>query len=189
MSTTRTFIAIPLSATVRRKAEQLVTRLSASGAKVKWVAPQQIHITLKFLGEVPNEQTIDVCRAVAAAAEGTPPFDIECQGAGAFPSPERPRIVWGGVGAGSETLVPLQAAIEEAMGGLGYPFEARRYVPHLTLGRVRGGGRELARLGELIRAEATTPLGESPVDEVLVMASYLERTGPSYEVLGRAPLG
>ena len=189
MSTTRTFIAIPLSTTVRRKAEQLVGRLSASGAKVRWVASPQMHITLKFLGEVPNEQIIDVCRAVVSASEGRDPFDIECQGAGAFPSPERPRTVWAGVGRGSETIVPLQAAIEEAMGALGYPFEARRYVPHLTLGRVRGGGRELARLGELIRAEGTTPLGESPVDEVLVMASYLEKTGPSYEVLGRAPLG
>jgi len=189
MNTIRTFIAVDVTDAVRERAADLVRRLQAAGANVKWVDTHNMHLTLKFLGDIPDRETADVCRAVAEATSGHPPFNIGLRGAGAFPNASRPRIVWLGVDRGVAELESLQKSIERALAKLGYPKEARRFHPHLTRGRVRRGGAAVRDLGRLIRDNEQFDGGSAGIDKVLVFASFLDKEGPTYNVLGRAPLG
>jgi 2'-5' RNA ligase len=188
LSTLRTFIAIELSQDVRQRAADLITRLARTGVKVKWVESDKMHLTLKFLGDVSQEQIPTVCSTVADAVRGTGTFSIDCRGAGAFPRVSRPRTVWLGFGAGTEQLVRLQEVIDKALAKVGFPREGRKYKPHLTLGRVRDGGAGVSSLGDLVQHNSDFVAGESTVEQVVVFASELTREGPIYTVLGRARL-
>lgn len=183
----RTFIAVEMSAEVRAHARQLITRLQGCGAKATWVKPEAMHLTLKFLGEVDLLDIPAVCDAVTLAVSDLPPFEVEVQGAGAFPTAARPRTVWLGVRRGQEELVALHDAVERAISRLGFRQENRRFRPHLTLGRVRGD-RGLQELGEVVRQHADFVGGIASVDEVVVFSSELESGGPIHEPLAVAPL-
>jgi 2'-5' RNA ligase len=183
----RTFIAVEMSQEVRARASQLVTRLQGTAAKVTWVKPQAMHLTLKFLGDVDLIDISAVCEAVTGAVADLPPFEIEVHGAGAFPSVGRPRTIWLGVGRGEEELVELHTAVERALAGLGFRQENRRFRPHLTLGRVRGD-RDLAALGQLLSEHTGYVGGVTSIDDVVVFSSELEAEGPLHEPLAVAPL-
>ena len=187
-STIRTFVAVETSEAVRRRAVELVRTLAAAGADVKWVEPYNLHLTLKFLDEVAEPDMPGVCRAVQEAAAAVPPFDIEVRGAGAFPSPGRPRTLWLGAAGGAEAMIALQAAIDKALRKLGFPKETRRFEPHLTIGRVRGGGPTVVQLGRLLREQAEFDAGQFRVIETVVFASHLSPAGSTYEALSRAAL-
>lgn len=189
MDMIRTFIAVATSAAVRHRAVELIESLRLSRADVKWVDAHHMHLTLKFLGDVPADDVPAICGAVTAVTQQHSPLEISFCGAGAFPDPHRPRTVWLGLGGNLEPLAGLAAAIEKSLAELGYPPEARGFHPHLTLGRVRGGGPALRDLARLIRENATFEAGLTEIHEVLTFASHLDRTGPTYDVLGRAPLG
>ena len=138
MASIRTFIAVELSPRVLQRAGDLIARLSAAEAKINWVRPEQMHLTLKFLGDVPDTETPDICRVVSQVAAQFEPFEIICRGAGAFPNRERPRTLWIGIQDGAEELKALQAALDEALKKeLGYAKEPRGFHPHLTIGRVK----------------------------------------------------
>ncbi len=189
-STVRTFVAVEISAAIREKAGQLIDKLRASPADVKWVDTNNMHLTLKFLGDVPAREIVDVCRAVEQGAAEVGPFELEIRGAGAFPNVRRPRTLWLGVATGEAEMVTLHDRIEKPLKKLGYRPEHRRFHPHLTIGRVRrGGGSAVADLGELIAGQAEFHAGQLRVREVVVFSSQLDRTGPTYEALGRAKLG
>lgn len=183
----RTFIAVTASPAIRQAALKLTTLLGPVASDVKWVAPENLHWTLQFLGEVEQLEIHSVCTAVLTAALEVDSFDLEARGAGAFPAPDRPKTLWIGAGAGAQAMVALHDAIQRKLTRLGYRSEHRRFVPHVTLGRVgrdsppRPLVRELAGLAEY---EA----GSMLVDEVTVFASKLTSDGPLYEVLARAPL-
>lgn len=183
----RAFIAIEISSEVRSRARQLITRLSGTEAKVTWVKPHLIHLTLKFLGDVDLLDIPPVSAAVTAAVADVPPFEIEVHGAGAFPSAARPRTIWLGVNQGQQEMVELHDRVERALSGMGFRREQRRFRPHLTIGRVRGA-QALGELGELVSQHADFSGGISSVDELVVMSSELEREGPVYEPLAIAPL-
>lgn len=183
----RTFIAVEISPEVRSHARQLIGRMQDCGAKATWIKPEALHLTLKFLGEVDLVDIPAVCDAVTAAVADLPPFEIEVQGAGAFPTASRPRTIWLGVRRGQDDLVTLHEAVEQALSRLGYRQENRRFRPHLTLGRVRGD-RGLAELGEVVTQHADFVGGIASVDEVVVFSSELERDGPIHEPLAVAPL-
>ena len=189
MSFIRTFIAVEASSEIRSRAVDLIDRLKVAGATVKWVQPSHLHLTLKFLGDVEDAKIPSVCQAVLDAAAELKPFSIEWRGAGAFPASERPRTVWLGLGVGQESAASLQAAIEERLEKLGFHKEARRFHGHLTLGRVRGGGPTTRQLGELIGRNADFEAGKMTVSQVVVFASELNRSGPTYTTLSRAKLG
>jgi 2'-5' RNA ligase len=184
----RTFIAVPISASIRKRALDLIDRLGGTGAPVKWVAAANLHFTLKFLGEVQIEATADVCARVIDAASGQRPFSLVVQGAGAFPRPARPRAIWLGATDGTDEIVALHRSIEKALLPMGFRREQRRFVPHLTIGRVRSGPQRADELAALIENNADFAAGKTPVDEVVVVASFLDSTGPTYQRLGRAPL-
>jgi RNA 2',3'-cyclic 3'-phosphodiesterase len=188
MSRTRTFIGVDIGDQIRAAAAALQKDLARTGASVKWAAPESMHVTLLFLGEVDDRELHAVCKAVRDAAAGEPPFPLRVSGVGAFPTPRRPKILWAGITDGAEPLQRLNAALEERMLDLGcYRKEERGYTPHLTLGRVAGDADSFALAAELPKRLAWDG-GRTTVDEVLVFSSEMDRAGPVHTVIGRAPL-
>jgi 2'-5' RNA ligase len=187
--TFRTFVAVEISAAIRARAAELITMLAGTQADVKWVETHNLHLTLKFLGEVHEREITEVCRAVAQGAGQVEPFELEVRGAGAFPTAVRPRTVWLGASAGAEQMIVLHDRIEAQLAKLGYREEHRRFQTHLTIGRVRGGGPGIAELGTLLVEQADFAAGRMTVAKATVFCSTLTPAGPVYEVLGRAPLG
>lgn len=184
----RTFVAVEIPFEVRDRARRLIDQLAVTAANVKWVEPEHMHWTLKFLGDVGILETPAICEAVARAVEPLVPFDIEARGAGAFPDVQRPRTVWIGTGQGSEQMVELHDSIEHELAKLGYRAENRRFRPHLTIGRVRQSPAGIDELGELLRQNADFSSGLSTVYEVVVFSSQLSGRGPTYEPLCHAEL-
>ncbi len=187
----RTFIAVELSGTVIARAQEAIKLLKTSGAEVGWVDSAQMHLTLKFLGNVTEIETPDVCRVVAEAAAGIEPFEIVFKGLGAFPRVSEPRTIWLGIDQGQKELSVLHTAIEDALKKeMGFGKEHRKFHPHLTLGRLRKES-DPARdgLSRLIQENASFDGDLTVVDEVVTFASFLGRQGPAHEPIGHATLG
>jgi 2'-5' RNA ligase len=188
MGKTRTFIGIDIGDAIRANATALQKELAKTGTEVKWASPESMHITLLFLGDVDDRDLHAVCKAVKEAAATEAPFALRVAGVGAFPTPRRPKILWAGITDGMEPLKRLNSALEGPMLELGcYRKEERGYTPHLTLGRVKADSGAFALAAEIPRRAAWEG-GTAAVNEVLVYSSEMERDGPVYTVIGRAPL-
>lgn len=185
--TVRTFVAVEIPANVRARAAELIEILSGAGADVKWVASENLHITLKFLGDVELKETARICEAMQKASAETSPFPLALRGAGAFPNVRRPRTIWLGT-EDDLTMRALHQHLEARLQKLGFRKDGRRFHAHLTLGRVRRGGPAMAELGRLLQEHAAFEAGTAPIVELVLFASHLSRTGPTYEPLGRAKL-
>lgn len=198
----RTFVAVEVSEPVRRAAAKLIRTLGTTAADVKWVEPQNLHLTVKFLGDVNLKETARICQAVQKAAAEIKPFELTIGGVGAFPNPERPRTIWIGghcedAAADVDTvdanaadgMALLHEKIEQRLAKLGFRKDSRRFQPHLTIGRVRGGGPDLADLAQLIQKNADLPFGKTSVREAVVFSSQMTREGPAYHPLGHATIG
>jgi 2'-5' RNA ligase len=160
------------------------------GAEVNWVRPQQMHLTLKFLGDVPDTETPDICRVVKQVADDFEPFEVVCRGAGAFPNLREPRTLWIGIQDGEEELKQLQREIDDALKAkLGYGREQRAFHPHLTIGRVKHATEEQhRRLVEILEEQADFDADLAIIDEVVTFASFLGRGGPKHDPLDHAEL-
>lgn len=189
MQSLRIFLAIDVSSGVKTRANDLIDQWSESGAAVNWMATEQMHLTLNFLGDVPVEETPAVCRIAKEVAAAHAPFSLTVKGAGAFPNLHSPRVVWLGVEEGSDWLKALQRDLEQRLGQAGFAIENRAYSPHLTLGRVMKSGGSLDELVAWIRRTQHYNAGPTHVDEVLVMSSVQERGSTLYHTVCRAPLG
>lgn len=187
-SKVRTFIAVEVDEGVRSRAAKLIKQLRQSGADVTWVAPENMHLTVKFLGDVDYRDVYHVCRAVEECVAELEPFTVEIRGVGAFPSLERPRVIWLGVDLGSEEMSMLNEKVETALSALGFPREGRKFHAHLTLGRVKKGGRALEHLVAMLREVKDQDFGPVVVDQVVIFSSELHPTGPVYEAMGHAEL-
>jgi len=188
MARTRTFIAVEISADIRDNAVALQESLAKTGAEVRWVTPDSMHVTLLFLGEVDDRELHVICRAVKDVAASEPPFPLRVSGVGAFPNVRHPKILWAGITDGADELKRLYDKLEAKLLDLGcYRKEERGYTPHLTLGRVKSEADGFALAKELPKRLAWDG-GRTVVDEVLVFASVLEEDGPVYTVLGRGEL-
>ncbi|TWU26895.1 2',5' RNA ligase family [Novipirellula galeiformis] len=190
MHTIRSFIAIPLSNQVARSATRLVERLSAPGDGIRWVPLDNLHLTLKFLGDVDNTEVPQVCNIIRNITKDFEPFDLDFAGAGGFPNLERPRVLCVHIDDPSNSLSRIVARLEDELAAIGFKPEPRDYVPHLTLGRTKSGSRRAS--GDVIdRVKANTEmkLGQMNVDTVQLIASFLEKQGPSYQVMDTIELG
>jgi 2'-5' RNA ligase len=189
MARIRTFIAVGLDRGVRERTVALLETLTRTAEDVKWVEPENLHITLLFLGEVDDREVPAVCRVVAEAVQSHAAFQLSVEGAGGFPNLRRPRTLWVGTGEGTQELVALHDALEPPLLELGcYRREDRPYTPHLTLGRVKSD-RPNQELGDALAKHAGWQGGTQQVREVLVMSSQLSSRGPVYAVMSRAKLG
>lgn len=189
MAKTRTFIAVEAGPEVRAAALAAIDRLRSAADNVKWVEPENLHWTLQFLGDLTDQEIADVCGRTTLAAAAHEGFAVAARGVGAFPQVERPRTLWLGAEQGGDAFCKLQARVEQSLADLGFRGERRRFVPHLTLGRVGRGSHGGPVLAERIARLADYDGGSMAVDEVTVFASQLERSGPTYHPLARAPLG
>jgi 2'-5' RNA ligase len=189
MAKLRTFIAVEATEEIRTQAIRLSDQLSHTAANVKWVEQHNLHWTVKFLGEVPNNDIPNICQAVGEPIARLKQFEIIAQGAGAFPTASRPRTVWLGVSQGEQQFVALHDAVDAALAKLDFRSEHRRFRPHMTLGRVRRSPQGIDELATLIAEHEQFDAGPMIVDELVVFSSQLERNGPSYQVLSRLPLG
>ena len=188
MSRVRTFLAVDLGKPLRERLVALQQALGRAGVEVKWVEPDNLHLTLLFLGEVGMEALPAVCAAAAKGAGRQPAFTLGLQGAGCFPNPRRPRVLWAGVGPGTPEVCALHDALEEELLETGgYRREERPFAPHVTLGRVKSD-RPADRLAAALLKQADWQGGQTAVPEVHVMGSELTPQGPRYTVLSRAPL-
>src|ERR1700722_11004276 len=175
MARLRTFIAVDLGKTLRDRCVGMQENLARLGVEVKWVEPDNLHVTLLFLGEVGERDVPAVCKAVAAVCAEHDPFTLSVETVGCFGSPRRPRTLWAGVGEGAVELTTLYHALEVPLLDLGcYRREERQYTPHITLGRARSDDPS-DQLAAALKKYATWNAGAVDVRELLVLSSELTR--------------
>ncbi|HTP25100.1 MAG TPA: RNA 2',3'-cyclic phosphodiesterase [Anaeromyxobacteraceae bacterium] len=188
----RLFVALEPPDLVRRRLAAIQADLKrAAGralAEIRWIPPENVHLTLQFLGAVLDDRLEDVKTAVAGAALAAVPFHLEVGGAGGFPSARRARVLWAAVGGDVAPLRELVSALGSRLAPIGFSPEERPFSPHLTLGRARdsrgvpGLAAHLAQIGE-------APGVSWRATEVVLFQSHLGPGGARYEALARAPLG
>ncbi|ADB18450.1 2'-5' RNA ligase [Pirellula staleyi DSM 6068] len=185
----RSFIAVELSGSVIAKAQKLAAAIAGDEAEINWVDTTAMHLTLKFLGDVPETEMNDICRVVEATAKTVEPFELMFRGIGAFPDLTNPKSLWMGLRGGQEELAELYTAIDVAMKEkLGFPRERRAFQPHVTIGRIKHL-HDPAGLAEKFAAMSSFDGDLCAVDEVTVFASFLGRSGPTYDPIGSYELG
>ncbi|MFQ5879655.1 MAG: RNA 2',3'-cyclic phosphodiesterase [Dehalococcoidia bacterium] len=181
----RLFVACPLPAAALEALAAAQRQLQQAGAPpLRWVRPQGIHLTLKFLGDVSQERTTAVADALAQAVVGLPPFTLALAGLGTFGDRRGPRVVWIDVAGEVERLAEAQRRVETAMATLGFPSEGRPFSPHLTLARVPEGLPPPQRhlLAQLVR-QVEPPAAAAAISRVCLIRSILERGGAIYQEL------
>lgn len=187
----RLFVAVDLPEEVREALGRLqddLRRRDLTG--LRWVRPEGVHLTLKFLGGTLAGRVPAVEGAVAAAVRGAAPFRLALGAPGTFGGSRGPRVVWLEMAGDVRQLRELQAAVEAALTGAGFPAEEREYAPHLTLARVPQPPRAGTAEGISRALEAVAPpRAEFEVNEVVLMRSRLQPGGALYERLARFPLG
>lgn len=177
---------------LKKELSELETHLKKySPPIVKWVDPNSIHITLKFLGEVPEESVEELVLAMEESVPGIKPFKLGVSEVGAFPSLNHPQVIWVGVRGDIALISNLQKKIEANTEQLGFPRERRGFTPHLTLGRVRdeASPNELQRLAKLLIGTNFSAVYDIDVDAVNLMKSQLTPSGAIYTCLRKVKLG
>jgi 2'-5' RNA ligase len=186
MEQIRAFIAVELPGQIKDALARLQNNLKTSkSTSVKWVGPEGIHLTIKFLGNVDEAEVPALTKALSEAVKGVAPFSLQLGDPGAFPNAYAPRVVWVGVEGEIGPLITLHNNIDRVLTPLGFPPEKRTFSPHLTMGRVRdeASSNEKRRLGETV---AALKAGEKPsfrVESISLMRSILNREGAVYSCL------
>ena len=190
MQKLRTFIALPLPSELKEQMARVQSELRNADADVKWDSRDKFHITLKFLGEVPEESVDELMVAMEESVSGIAPFKLEVRELGAFPDLNRVQVVWVGVKGEPAQISRLQQKIESNTEQLGFPRESRAFTPHLTLGRVRSeaSANERQRLGKVLAGIAFIALHGIDVSALSLMKSQLTSVGAIYTCIGSVKL-
>lgn len=187
----RSFIAIELPQEIKDGLASWQTELKLAGYTfIKWVAPEGIHLTLKFLGNIAMSKASDIARALERVAAEFSPFRLEISGLGAFPNLKQPRVLWVGIGGQMEQLISLQQLVDKALISQGFSPEQRPFTAHLTLARIRESAspRERRSFGELMQKTPFTAKYEMEVNNISLMRSQLFPTGAVYTRLNQIAL-
>lgn len=175
----RLFIAVNLEEELKKKIVPLEEELRKTGADVKWVEVKNLHLTLKFLGEVEESKVTAIEQIVTPILANFSSFEMRFSGFGVFPSLNYPRVVWIGVKDGGEQLKALSEKIENSLISLGFRKEDRPFTAHLTLGRVRSA-KNKQELIKKIEERENQEIGSQKVEKIYLMQSTLQPTGPIY---------
>ena len=181
----RLFVVLEMPSAVRTNFATLMNDLrtmdaKSSGKKPRWTRPENLHVTLKFIGNVVPEK-LDGIRTALAGVRSERPVELRFRGLGFFPDAERPQIVWAGV-AGSQNLGAIAADIDRGLAELGVPSEQRAFIPHLTLARCEPGAIS-SRSRAAIEKEAARDFGELRADKFHLIESKLKPSGAEYTTL------
>jgi RNA 2',3'-cyclic 3'-phosphodiesterase len=186
MEQIRSFVAIELPPEIKAGLKRIQDSLSSAGGNwIKWVEPGNVHLTLKFLGNVAEDKLAAVSQALQDSADHTSAFQLNFKGLGAFPNLKRVQVVWIGLGGQLDVLQAFFRAVEENLEILGFPPEGRPFTPHLTLARVRESASLLEKqnLGKLIDQTKLDCELNLQVDSISLMKSQLTRAGAVYSCL------
>ena len=175
----RVFIAVPLSDEIKKGLGEVIVNLRETGADIKCVRPENVHLTLKFLGQVEEMKLTNIKKSMGNALQNITTFDIILSGVGAFPGKNSPRVVWVGVKAGGEQLCEIHDRIEEDLAAAGFEKETRKYHSHLTLARVKSARNRKALISWLELNENLNA-GSMRASEIVLMESRLKREGAEY---------
>jgi len=186
----RIFLAVFPPPATQVAAERLIERLKQPEDGVSWVKRDNLHYTLRFLGDLGADGARRAAEAARTATDAHPAFDACLGGLGAFPSPRKARVLWLGLSQGGDALSALAHAVEAALQKKGFERADRPFAPHLTIGRVRTPGKDWS--DALAEAKASPPDGEDGarfrVEQVLVVHSQLSPKGSIYSVRAQVPL-
>jgi len=188
MEKVRLFFAVNVAPEIRERIAEVQKPLIATGADVKWVEAGNVHVTLKFLGEVSEDRVPAIVAQASEAAGSARPFFVAFGGLGAFPSERAPRVAWVGMTKGFQEMSALARELEARLEGLGFKREGRPFSAHVTLGRVRSfSGRDA--LARALQAGRECEIGEMAVEKFALMQSVLGRGGPQYSIVQEFRLG
>lgn len=185
--TVRAFFAIELNDAVREELAAVVDRLRGAKARASWTRPENLHVTMRFLGDVEPATLAALGERLARTLSELPPCTLHAREIGAFPNARKPRVIWCGLDGEIGALTELYAAIEAACVEAGLDAETRPFRPHITLGRVRDPG-TADRLVQVMRRLKTLDGGELPVTAVTLFRSDLRKSGPEYRRIRRFEL-
>ncbi len=180
MATIRTFVAVTASQRVNNNVGRVIDRLAACQAAYNWVLTENLHITLNYVGDVVDIEVPELCGLIKQNVQHFAPFEMSLQGVGGFPDSDQPRTLWIGVDEGADGLRVLNKKVEEVLSQWGVNKDRNEYVPHMTLGRLRRGGRWNEQLLEKVHRLRHHDGGFCTVDRVIVYSSFLDRSGPTY---------
>lgn len=183
----RIFVAVRLDPALRDGVRALERRIEERGPVPRWIPAENLHLTLRFLGQISPPQLARVQRAVRAAATGVAPFRIRLAGIGAFPSLRRPQVIWVGITEGADRLKALAGRLDDELARERFPKEPRPFRPHLTLARIR----DPSLTGSLEGASASLggfEVGEQGVTALAVMESHLRPSGALHIPVEEVPL-
>lgn len=184
----RSFLAFELPEAILDRIGEVQKALKSSGADVRWVNPVNIHLTLKFFGNIEASQVESISKSISETAQTTPPISIAVRGIGAFPSLKSPRVIWMGLHDEKKVLVSFQKQLDGDLQKIGFQPEDRPFHPHLTLGRMRSNRGKEALVGvmEKFREEE---FGTFRAERVVLFKSDLTPQGPVYSRLREVKLG
>jgi len=182
----RCFIAIELPEGVKSALEGLQEEFKKCGVDVRWVKPENIHLTLKFLGNIDEKKVKEIVKRIERVCDKYESFSLEARGVGVFPSLHAPRVLWAGI-KGNSPLKWLQSDVEDEMASMGFKREDREFTPHLTIGRFKSftDKKELANKIELHKDNS---FGWINVKAIVLMKSDLRPSGAEYTRIAEIPL-
>jgi len=184
----RTFLALELDEPIRRAIVAAAESLDVGGAKIRWVAEPNLHVTLKFLGDVPDSDVMDVCKAAESVAAGLAPIAFDVTGLTCV-GPRGPvKMIWADIRDEARAIGAVFDEVEAALEPLGFDAEPRAYKPHVTVARVRYCPHP-AEFREAAARYADAAFGTQRAGEIVVYSSQLTREGPVYDAMARCPLG
>ena len=187
-SSIRSFIAVEFTKETTRDLARLISPLMQKWPEYRWVEPENLHLTLNFLGDVPDQKIPRVCEIVRETMAGHSRFKFAFSELGAFPKALRPRILWVGVADGKSQLTKIYYDIADQLNELRLDRDRKAFRPHVTLGRIRDRQRWPDSVIEHLQTGSSLQLGTVDVNEVVLFSSHQENTGPIYTVMDRAPL-
>jgi 2'-5' RNA ligase len=184
----RAFIALALESALAAEVRKVQQSLNAPGGAVRWIDPQHLHLTLRFLGNVPTDRMDELSAALRHACARAAPFHVALEGAGCFPNPKNPRVVWIGIQGDLEPLRKLQEQIARETKSFGDTCDERAFQPHLTIGRVKASGLAGRKAVQAIEFVGVPRLGVWTVQNVLLLRSELSPDGARYTTLAAVAL-
>ena len=182
----RTFIAIEIPSEIKSALATLQTELRRAGADVSWTKPENLHLTLKFLGEVDERRIVEIEKACVSLAAEFQPFTLSLDNTGVFPNVRQPRVIWAGLSGEIGNVVEMHRRLDERLALTGFKREEKGFHPHLTIGRIKSNKktRELIALADMYQLPALS----FAVTEIVLMKSELRPAGAEYSPMLKAYL-
>jgi 2'-5' RNA ligase len=177
----RAFVAIKIDPVVAQRISEIQSKLDKTLGGIRWVRPENLHLTLKFLGQVDDDKVTTIADSLERALHSMPRFSVSCSGLGVFPDIRRAKVLW--VGLEGKPLISLAAMVEDALAPLGFAREKREFKPHLTIGRWRDSAGRPDALRRELESGQKQDFGSSRMNEVILFQSVLKPTGAVYTPL------